>query len=82
MGAQKNRLVETVLLSTHNICFGWEIRKIFFCYALLTKGMFTTLSEIDPLRLYIYGITSEESAEKLHTMFPKASNIKYVKGKM
>ena len=28
---------ETVLLSTHNICFGWEIRKIFFCYALLTK---------------------------------------------
>ena len=22
MGAQKNRLIETVLLSTHNICFG------------------------------------------------------------
>ena len=21
-GAQKNRLIETVLLSTHNICFG------------------------------------------------------------
>ena len=37
MGAQKNRLNETVLLSTHNICFGWEIRKLFFCYALLTK---------------------------------------------
>ena len=28
MGAQKNRLIETVLLSTHNICFGREI--IFF----------------------------------------------------
>ena len=27
LGAQKNRLIETVLLSTHNICFGWEIRK-------------------------------------------------------
>ena len=27
LGAQKNRLVETVLLSSHNICFGWEIRK-------------------------------------------------------
>ena len=22
LGAQKNRLIETVLLSTHNICFG------------------------------------------------------------
>ena len=28
LGAQKNHLIETVLLSTHNICFGWEIRKI------------------------------------------------------
>ena len=27
LGAQKKRLIETVLLSTHNICFGWEIRK-------------------------------------------------------
>ena len=24
MGAQKNRLIETVILSTHNICFGKE----------------------------------------------------------
>ena len=30
-------LVETVPLSTHNICFGWEIRKLNFRYALLTK---------------------------------------------
>ena len=37
MGAQKNRLIEMVLLSTNNICFGWKIRKLFFCYALLTK---------------------------------------------
>ena len=35
--AQKNSLIEMVLLSTHNICFGLEIRKIFFRYALLTK---------------------------------------------
>ena len=27
LGIQKNRLNETVLLSTQNICFGWEIRK-------------------------------------------------------
>ena len=41
MGAQKSRLTETVLLSTHNICFGWEIRKLFFCYALITKVLGT-----------------------------------------
>ena len=28
-----------VLLSTHNIRFGSEIRKLFFWYALLTKGL-------------------------------------------
>ena len=28
--AQKNRLIETALLSTHNICFDSEIRKIDF----------------------------------------------------
>ena len=38
LGAQKNRLIETVLLSTNNIGFGWEI-KIMFWYALLTKGL-------------------------------------------
>ena len=27
MGAQKNRLIEMVLLSTHNICFGLEMYK-------------------------------------------------------
>ena len=37
LGAQKNRLIETVLLSTLNICFGLKIRKLFFYYALLTK---------------------------------------------
>ena len=39
LGAQKNCLNETVLLSTHNICFGWEIRKIIFKYALLSGGL-------------------------------------------
>ena len=29
-GAKKNRLIETVLLSTHNMCFSWEKGKIFF----------------------------------------------------
>ena len=37
LGAQKNCLIETVILSAHNICFGWEIRKLKFRYTLLTK---------------------------------------------
>ena len=39
MGAQKNRPIGTVLLSTHNVCFGCEIRKVIFSYALLSKGL-------------------------------------------
>ena len=40
MVALKNRLIEMVLLSTHNICFGLEIRKLNFCYTLLTKVLY------------------------------------------
>ena len=36
LGAQKNRLIETVLLSIHNVCFRWEIEEICFQYALLS----------------------------------------------
>ena len=38
LGDQKNRLIETVLLSAHNIFFGLEIRKLLFWYALLSGG--------------------------------------------
>ena len=34
VGAQKNRLIDTVVMSTHSICFGWEIRKNIIGYAL------------------------------------------------
>ena len=30
LDAQTNRLIETVLLSTNNICFGWEPKKTNF----------------------------------------------------
>ena len=43
MGAQKNRLIETVLLSTHNIRFGGEIRKLILKYALLSGGLLACL---------------------------------------
>ena len=36
LGALKNCLIETVLLSTHNKCFGLEIRKKKFNYAVLS----------------------------------------------
>ena len=33
-------LSEMVLLSTHNICFGGEIRKIIFDYVILSRGQY------------------------------------------
>ena len=39
LGAQKKRLIETVLLSTNNICFGLETKKIIFSYTLLSGGL-------------------------------------------
>ena len=44
LDAQKNLLIETVLLSIHNICFCREIRKLMFWYVLLTKGLAFALS--------------------------------------
>ena len=44
LGAQKNCLIETVLLSTHNICFGREIRKNIFLYTLLSRSPYTQSS--------------------------------------
>ena len=46
MGAQKNRLIETVLLSTHNICFDWGIAKIIFKYTLLSGGLHHRFIEV------------------------------------
>ena len=43
LGAQKNCLIKTVLLSTHNICFGGEVRKIFFKYTILSRGLHVLL---------------------------------------
>ena len=49
LGAQENRLIETknclsetVLLSTHNICYGSK-KENALCYTLLTKGLKTRL---------------------------------------
>ena len=38
LGAQKNHLIEMVLLSTHNICFCWERRKLIFDCAFYLRA--------------------------------------------
>ena len=46
LGAQKNHLIETVLLSTHNIIMFWlRSMKINFCYTLSTKHLGPVLME-------------------------------------
>ena len=46
-------LNETVLLRTHNICFGLEIRKIIFSFALLSGGLvYKGLMKYKPISLY------------------------------
>ena len=50
--------IETVLLSTHNICFGWEIWKIFFDYILLSGlvepwGWYTSFTTCVPMEFPI-----------------------------
>ena len=56
--SKKTRLIETVLLSTHNICFGSEIRKLFWCVfemVLLSTHKISFGSEIRKLIfLYFY----------------------------
>ena len=42
LGAQKNHLIERVLLSTHNIYFGGEIRKIFSVTHIYLEASFST----------------------------------------
>ena len=49
-------LIETALLSTHNICLDWEIRKIIFHCTILTGGLKTSL--MDRLKYFMEVISS------------------------
>ena len=73
MGAQKNRLIETVLLSTHNICFGCEIRKLNFRYALLTKVLNNSEAlrhSLTYLNLYWFTLIFQQ-LQKVHEELPE-----------
>ena len=55
--SKKPRLIETVLLSTHNICFGSEIRKLFWCVfemVLLSTHKISFGSEIRKLIFFVF----------------------------
>ena len=54
LGAKKNRLIKTVLLSTHSICFVWEIRKVNYDHALLSGGLGLSLAFLPRLRMALY----------------------------
>ena len=43
VGTQKNRLNETALLSTQNICLNWLIRKITFFFTLREFALYLGL---------------------------------------
>ena len=47
VGAQKNPLIKMVLLSTHNICFAWEIIRIFFLNSTLSSHWEGTPADVD-----------------------------------
>ena len=48
LGAQKNCLIETVLLSTHNICFGW----FFVTHFFKTKGLQSVILRNISMHIY------------------------------
>ena len=63
LDAQKNSLIETVLLRTHNICICREIRKLTFDYALMSRGQVM----IFPLRYKLNVLlTNDTQTEKQH----------------
>ena len=69
-----------VLLSTHNICFGWKIKKIVFQYTLLSGGLVTTLTDIKPLqtRLPTYNVTNITSTPR-PTPYPLTNSLTLIK---
>ena len=73
MGAQKNRLIVTVLLSTHNICIGWEIKKIIFQYTLLSGG----LNSMDKNLLFIAGKGTDAKC-RLTELFDLVPEIRHI----
>ena len=59
-------------LSTHNICFGLELRKIFFSYSLLSGGLISAVSPEPLHHTYIFSMKMETQT-KLRPLDPLGS---------
>ena len=62
MGAQKNHLNEMVLLSTHNICFGWEILKKIYFFKIHTY-LEACIRKTENFKSYTVRVTTEKLFE-------------------
>ena len=73
MGAQKNCLIEKVLLSTHNICFGWEIRKNIFLVRFLNlrpdQRCGISMSYLSDTNFYCSGQVEYHRASKISIIY-------------
>ena len=65
-------LIETVLLSTHDICFGWEIRKLNFRYTLSIKVLYQ--SEILKV-IIMFNTLNMQVCSKINILQPKQFHI-------
>ena len=59
LGAQQNRLMESVLLSTHNICFCWDFfnkmhsyLEAYFYIILISNFIYQSITFISPMNAY------------------------------
>ena len=70
-GAHNNRLNETVLLSTHNIFFGWDIRKLFFYYSFIKGSMNMGNTNLTPCRWQLKTLIPSTNVDEnsLETVF-------------
>ena len=69
MGAQKNSLIETVLLSTHNICFGGKVRKLFFLLLTLFLSTLTICFGLEIRKLIFKLAWFRQMFRKLYLFF-------------
>ena len=65
MGAQKNHLNEMVLLSTHNICFGREMKK---------KELWPLHTSLPPMLIYLHVKLRVSSCNTFEKHAEQASN--------
>ena len=80
--------MDALLMSTHNICFRGEIRKILACYPLLSRpmiyteflGVFVSYARITIIHGYFYAVTFAGSLERYWNTQPSGPVFKHLPG--